>query len=358
MVAKYRHHGLAGRARQPGHRLRRGPVRRRQHRDQQRPLPPAARQPRRRVAAHLRRSTSSRPPRSTATPHGSRASSAWPRSPARPRRRRPCSNGAPPSSAGATSSSPGCSATTPRAGARSRRCRARCCPRPWPRARRSCPTRRVVKLDPRRRRASSAPGAVRTHPGGGVERLTISADHVFVCGGAVHTPALLQRSGIRRNVGNGLKMHPTIKIAARFPYPLDHGDVPMHRVTEFSPFVAIGGSASRRGHIAMALADTGAPYDDALADWENVSIYYAAIRSEGSGRVVAAPGPAVAARHLLAHRGRPQPPGPRPRPPRRDAARRRRHRAAPVGRGRIASSAGSTSWAPGGTRRPGPAPTS
>ncbi|HEX6425048.1 MAG TPA: GMC family oxidoreductase [Acidimicrobiales bacterium] len=130
----------------------------------------------------------------------------------------------------------------------------------------------------------------RTHPGGGVERLTITADDVFVCGGAVHTPALLQRSGIWRNVGNGLKMHPTIKIAARFPHPVDHGDVPMHRVTEFSPFVAIGGSASRRGHVAMALADTGAPYAEALADWENISTYYAAIRSEGSGRVVAAPG--------------------------------------------------------------------
>jgi choline dehydrogenase-like flavoprotein len=130
----------------------------------------------------------------------------------------------------------------------------------------------------------------RTHPGGGVERLTVRAEHVFVCGGAVHTPALLQRSGIRRNVGNGLKMHPTIKIAARFPHPVDHGDVPMHRVTEFSPFIAIGGSASRKGQVALALADTGEPYDDALADWENISTYYAAIRSEGSGRVVAVPG--------------------------------------------------------------------
>jgi choline dehydrogenase-like flavoprotein len=130
----------------------------------------------------------------------------------------------------------------------------------------------------------------RTHPGGGVEQLTITAEHVFVCGGAVHTPALLQRSGIRRNVGAGLKMHPTVKIAARFPHPIDHGDVPMHRITEFSPFVAIGGSASRKGHIAMALAETGAPYDEALADWENISTYYAAIRSEGSGRVLALPG--------------------------------------------------------------------
>jgi choline dehydrogenase-like flavoprotein len=132
--------------------------------------------------------------------------------------------------------------------------------------------------------------ARRRHPGGAVERLVIRADHVFVCGGAVETPALLQRSGIRRNAGNGLKMHPTVKIAARFPHPIDHGDVPMHRITEFAPSLTIGGSASRRGHIAMALADTGLPFDDALAHWENISVYYAAIRSEGSGRVLAVPG--------------------------------------------------------------------
>jgi choline dehydrogenase-like flavoprotein len=130
----------------------------------------------------------------------------------------------------------------------------------------------------------------RTHPGGGVEQLTITADHVIVCGGATQTPALLQRSGFRRGVGNGLKLHPTLKIAARFPHPVDHGDVPMHRVTEFSPSLTIGGSASRRGQVAMALADTGEPFGDALADWENVAVYYTAIRSEGSGRIVAVPG--------------------------------------------------------------------
>jgi choline dehydrogenase-like flavoprotein len=151
------------------------------------------------------------------------------------------------------------------------------------------PDCRIHRLDRRGDRVTAA-RARRRHPGGGEERLTIRAEHVFVCGGAVQTPALLQRSGIRRNVGTGLKMHPTMKIAARFPHPVDHGDVPMHRITEFAPNLTIGGSASRRGHVAMALADTGIPHDDALADWENVSVYYAAIRSEGCGRVRAVPG--------------------------------------------------------------------
>jgi len=130
----------------------------------------------------------------------------------------------------------------------------------------------------------------RTRPDGTSERLVIRAEDVFVCAGATQTPALLHRSGIRRNIGNGLKMHPTVKIAARFDHPIDHGDVPMHRVTEFAPGLTIGGSASRRGHVALALADSGADYASALADWERVAVYYAAIRSEGHGRVLAVPG--------------------------------------------------------------------
>ena len=130
----------------------------------------------------------------------------------------------------------------------------------------------------------------RRRPDGSTEALTITADHVFVCGGAIQTPALLQRSGIRSHIGRGLKMHATVKIAARFPHPIDHGDVPMHRVTEFAPSLTIGGSASRRGHVALALADSGADYADALANWEQVAVYYAAIRSEGSGLVLALPG--------------------------------------------------------------------
>jgi choline dehydrogenase-like flavoprotein len=150
------------------------------------------------------------------------------------------------------------------------------------------PDCRVVRL---LRRGSRVTGArcLRTTPEG-TERLDITADHVFVCGGAIHTPALLQRSGWWGRIGSGLKLHPTVKIAARFPSPLDHGDVPMHRVTEFAPKLTIGGSASRRGQVAMALAESSADYADALADWEHVAVYYAAIRSDAAGRVVALPG--------------------------------------------------------------------
>lgn len=124
----------------------------------------------------------------------------------------------------------------------------------------------------------------------GDEPVVIRANAVFVCGGAIQTPVLLQRSGVRGPVGRSLKLHPTVKVAARFPHPVDHGDVPVHRITEFGPNLTIGGSASRRGHVALALADCDHRHADDLREWEHVAVYYAAIRSEAGGRVLAVPG--------------------------------------------------------------------
>ncbi len=151
------------------------------------------------------------------------------------------------------------------------------------------PNTRVVKL---LRAGDRVVGALceREHPDGGREPVTITADHVFVCAGAIQTPALLQRSGFRGQIGTGLKLHPTIKIAARFANPIDHAGVPMHRITEFAPSLTIGGSVSRKGHIALALSDSAADFSDALEDWERVFVYYAAIRGDASGRIIAVPG--------------------------------------------------------------------
>ena len=135
-----------------------------------------------------------------------------------------------------------------------------------------------------------APAAAAPTRGGGVEPMTVHAEHVFVCGGAVHTPGAAAAQRHLAQHRQRAEDAPHDQDRGPLPAPVDHGDVPMHRVTEFSPFIAIGGSASRKGQVALALADTGAPYDEAMADWENISTYYAAIRSEGSGRVLTVPG--------------------------------------------------------------------
>ena len=127
-------------------------------------------------------------------------------------------------------------------------------------------------------------------PDGSVERGVIAANTVVVAAGAIQTPALLQRSGVRGPVGRGLKVHPTIKIVARFPEAIDHDTVPMHQVKEFSPDLSLGGSASRPGQLAIALADVAGGGRDAMTETGRLFVYYAAIRSEGSGRVLSIPG--------------------------------------------------------------------
>ena len=149
---------------------------------------------------------------------------------------------------------------------------------------------RVNRLTIRGRRVAGA-SAERRLEDGTYEDLTIHPDHVFVCGGAVQTPALLQRSGIRRNIGTRLKMHPTVKLAARFPTPIDdHLDVPVHQVREFAPDITMGGSVSRRGFVALALGDSWERNAARMEQWERIAVYYAAIRSDGDGVVRALPG--------------------------------------------------------------------
>ncbi len=114
---------------------------------------------------------------------------------------------------------------------------------------------------------------------------------VVVCAGAIHTPALLQRSGVRGNIGRTLAVHPTVKLAARFPDEVnDPTEVPVHQVKEFAPDLSFGGSASHPGLVALALADQWETFAPAVHDWRRISVYYAAITSEGRGRVRAVPG--------------------------------------------------------------------
>ena len=115
--------------------------------------------------------------------------------------------------------------------------------------------------------------------------------HVFVCGGAIQSPALLQRSDIAGHIGRSLAVHPTVKLAARFADELNVADdVPVHQVKEFAPDLSFGGSASQPGLMALALSDQWRTFSRAITDWRRMSIYYAAITSEGRGRVRAVRG--------------------------------------------------------------------
>ncbi|MDJ0366308.1 GMC family oxidoreductase [Hymenobacter sp. H14-R3] len=63
--------------------------------------------------------------------------------------------------------------------------------------------------------------AVHTTPEGRPVRITVRAQRVVVAGGAIQTPALLLRSGLRHpHLGRHLHLHPTVVVAAHYPHAM------------------------------------------------------------------------------------------------------------------------------------------
>ena len=120
----------------------------------------------------------------------------------------------------------------------------------------------------------------------------INARTVFVCGGAIQTPALLRRSGITRNIGDSLRMHPTVKVVARFPEAINsYGmGVPVHQVKEFAPRFSFGCSISAPPHLALAMCDHRDGLGVVDRDWTRMAVYYAMIAGSGQGTLRVLPG--------------------------------------------------------------------
>ena len=115
----------------------------------------------------------------------------------------------------------------------------------------------------------------------------IRAETVFVCGGALQTPLLLRRSGITKNVGNSLAMHPTAKVVALFNDEVNHEalGVPVHQVKEFSPRISFGCSISSRPYLALALSDYPEFGRKVGSHWRHMAVYYAMITGPHTGTV-------------------------------------------------------------------------
>ncbi len=127
------------------------------------------------------------------------------------------------------------------------------------------------------------------HAGKGA--LRIGAETLFVCGGAVQTPALLRRSGITANIGNSLRLHPTIKVVAKFREEVNSAQmgVPVHQVKEFAPRYSFGCSISTPPYLALALLEHPEESRRVADNWTRMATYYAMITGEGRGTVRALP---------------------------------------------------------------------
>jgi choline dehydrogenase-like flavoprotein len=115
---------------------------------------------------------------------------------------------------------------------------------------------------------------------------------LFVCAGAVQTPALLRRCGITKNVGERLRLHPTIKLVAQFPEAVNAANlgVPVHQVKEFSPRLSFGCSISSPPYLALGLLDHPRAARAVSKTWTHQANYYAMITGEGHGTVRPLPG--------------------------------------------------------------------
>lgn len=121
--------------------------------------------------------------------------------------------------------------------------------------------------------------------------VSIIAETVFTCGGAIQTPALLLRSGIKHNIGRSLQLHPTVKVTARFPEVINVPGmgVPVHQVKEFSPALSFGCSISSLPYLQLAMTDHPAHMREVELNWQRMAIYYGMITSDSIGSIRAIP---------------------------------------------------------------------
>jgi len=126
----------------------------------------------------------------------------------------------------------------------------------------------------------------------GSRQLLIRADKIFVCAGAIHTPALLQRSGIRKNIGKTLSLQPMVKLTAEFDEEVNFPGMGIagEQVKEFSPEYSLGCGISSLAHLAINLsAEEGGPRL-AVDRQRHLISYYVMSRGSLNGSVTALPG--------------------------------------------------------------------
>lgn len=127
----------------------------------------------------------------------------------------------------------------------------------------------------------------------GRHRIEVSADHVFICGGPMHTPFLLLKNGLTRNVGRNLRIHMNLKAVAVFPEDINpgQGTIMTVRIKEFEDRgIYFGSSNFDPVYLALTLSSHGREtVERLLPQWRCCGNYVAQIKATGRGRVKRSP---------------------------------------------------------------------
>lgn len=115
----------------------------------------------------------------------------------------------------------------------------------------------------------------------------VNAKYFFVCGGATQTPTLLLKSGFKRGIGDGFKIHPTIRVLAEFDETIDaqNSRLPLYAITEFLPDYRLGGSVASLPTFGMFLSEDWDLRAHMLPSYSHVGMYYAMARGTGVGTI-------------------------------------------------------------------------
>lgn len=110
---------------------------------------------------------------------------------------------------------------------------------------------------------------------------TIHAQRVVVAGGAVQTPLLLRRSGIKHRIGNTLRLHVFVRVLAEFKHIInsEQAGIGPHQIDTFAPPIRMGCGVSTPAHLAAAIAQcNNAEWrHDHHEKWQHRAAYYVSV---------------------------------------------------------------------------------
>src|SRR5690606_16427970 len=125
-------------------------------------------------------------------------------------------------------------------------------------------------------------------------RVTVRARRVVVAAGAIHTPALLRRSGVEHpHLGRHLYLHPTVAVAARYAPPMQSWFGPMMSAVS-NAFTHLDGLYGPKletppihpGILGLALPwQSGAQHKTAMASADHVGAFIVLTRDRDGGVV-------------------------------------------------------------------------